>query len=169
MSTQHESAALCEVTQSRQDPPSWFPVEAKRLLKESLRKPTSFLPTVDMAAIAMAGGYLARAVQEKIDCSSCISLMAKPASSAPSNSASAPGQRRTALPLKRTCACAVCSDKVHGGDCEQKESSPKAITGKRRERCCRTGRLWSVEVRLHHSPSGTPESCLYQGFQTHAY
>ncbi|XP_077492721.1 uncharacterized protein LOC144103890 [Amblyomma americanum] len=63
-----------------------FPQETRRLLGDLLKNPKSLLPTPDTAALSMLGGYLARVVQEKLDCSSCTAFLTRPASSAPSDS-----------------------------------------------------------------------------------
>ncbi|XP_077485881.1 uncharacterized protein LOC144096945 [Amblyomma americanum] len=63
-----------------------FPQETRRLLGDLLKNPKSLLPTSDTAALSMLGGYLARVVQEKLDCSSCTAFLTRPASSAPSGS-----------------------------------------------------------------------------------
>ncbi|XP_075534018.1 uncharacterized protein LOC142567728 [Dermacentor variabilis] len=84
--TSHASGALHNAGKSRDDHSGHFPAEATRLLEDRLKKPASLLPTVDMAAISMVGGYLARVIQEHVDCSSCISLVSKPSSASPSDS-----------------------------------------------------------------------------------
>ncbi|KAK8768486.1 hypothetical protein V5799_015049, partial [Amblyomma americanum] len=50
-----------------------FPADACRELTERLKRGQPLLPTRDVAALAMVGGYLARAVQENIDCEECVS------------------------------------------------------------------------------------------------
>ncbi|XP_075538562.1 uncharacterized protein LOC142572968 [Dermacentor variabilis] len=84
--TSHASGALHNAGKSRHDPSRHFPAEATRLLGERLKKPDRLHPTVAMAAISMVGGYLARVVQEQIDCSNCISPVLKPSSASPSDS-----------------------------------------------------------------------------------
>lgn len=77
---------LQAASKQKEEQASQFPVEAKKLLEDLLRSPASLLPTVDTAALAMVGGYVARVVQEKIACSTCISVVTKPASSSPIDS-----------------------------------------------------------------------------------
>ncbi|KAH6934877.1 hypothetical protein HPB50_001578 [Hyalomma asiaticum] len=85
-SSSHDSDALKVASKENEVQTSQFPVEARELLQELLRSPASLLPTVDTAALAMVGGYVARVIQEKIACSSCISFVTKPASSSPIDS-----------------------------------------------------------------------------------
>lgn len=82
----HASDGLKAASKQKDEQASQFPVEAKKLLEDLLRSPASLLPTVDTAALAMVGGYVARVVQEKIACSTCISVVTKPASSSPIDS-----------------------------------------------------------------------------------
>ncbi|XP_070395811.1 uncharacterized protein [Dermacentor albipictus] len=63
-----------------------FPADACRELTERLKRGQPLLPTPDVAALAMVGGYLARVVQENINCEECVSLLKKPNASAPSDS-----------------------------------------------------------------------------------
>lgn len=85
-SSSHGSDALKVASKQKEVQASQFPVEARKLLEDLLRSPASLLPTVDTAALAMVGGFVARVIQEKIACSSCISVVTKPASSAPIDS-----------------------------------------------------------------------------------
>ncbi|KAH8026445.1 hypothetical protein HPB51_020555 [Rhipicephalus microplus] len=85
-SSSHGSDALKVTSKQKKVQASQFPVEARKLLEDLLRSPASLLPTVDTAALAMVGGFVARVIQEKIACSPCISVVTKPASSAPIDS-----------------------------------------------------------------------------------
>ncbi|KAM7305842.1 uncharacterized protein ISCGN_015738 [Ixodes scapularis] len=62
-----------------------FPREALTTLSENLNEDKALLPTPDRAALAMVGGYLARAIGERTSCEECLSLLTKPSSSAPSD------------------------------------------------------------------------------------
>lgn len=62
-----------------------FPREALAALSDNLSEDKALLPTPDIAALAMVGGYLARAIGEKTSCEECLSLLTKPNSSAPSD------------------------------------------------------------------------------------
>ncbi|KAH6939989.1 hypothetical protein HPB50_023869 [Hyalomma asiaticum] len=63
-----------------------FPADARRELIERLNRDKPLLPTPDVAALAMVGGYLARAVRENIECEECFALLTKPNTSTPSDS-----------------------------------------------------------------------------------
>ncbi|KAL3186923.1 hypothetical protein MRX96_004732 [Rhipicephalus microplus] len=63
-----------------------FPADARRELIERLNRNKPLLPTPDVAALAMVGGYLARAVRENIECEECFALLTKPSASTPSDS-----------------------------------------------------------------------------------
>ncbi|XP_075746495.1 uncharacterized protein LOC142803981 [Rhipicephalus microplus] len=63
-----------------------FPADARRELIERLNRDKPLLPTPDVAASAMVGGYLARAVRENIECEECFALLTKPSASTPSDS-----------------------------------------------------------------------------------
>lgn len=52
---------------------------------ESLDRGKTLLPTPDVAALAMVGGYIARTVHETISCDECFTLVTKPNTSAPSD------------------------------------------------------------------------------------
>ncbi|KAH9384286.1 hypothetical protein HPB48_026279 [Haemaphysalis longicornis] len=62
-----------------------FPREALTTLSENLSEGKELLPTPDIAALAMVGGYLARAIGERTSCEECLSLLAKPSSSGTSD------------------------------------------------------------------------------------
>lgn len=77
-SSSHGSDALKVTSKQKEVQASQFPVDARKLLEDLLRSPASLLPTVDTAALAMVGGFVARVIQEKIACSTCISVVTKP-------------------------------------------------------------------------------------------
>uniref|UniRef100_L7LXG9 Transposable element n=1 Tax=Rhipicephalus pulchellus TaxID=72859 RepID=L7LXG9_RHIPC len=51
---------------------------AQQALRELCMSTRSFLPTPDMAAIALVAGYISRVVSEKTVCDNCVSLVQKP-------------------------------------------------------------------------------------------
>lgn len=63
-----------------------FPADARRELIERLNRDKPLLPTPAVAALAMVGGYLARAVRENFECEECFLLLTKPNASTPSDS-----------------------------------------------------------------------------------
>ncbi|XP_077534827.1 uncharacterized protein LOC144146771 [Haemaphysalis longicornis] len=64
-----------------------FPREALTMLtlSENLSESKELLPTPDIAALAMVGGQLARAIGERTSCEECLSLLAKLTSSGTSD------------------------------------------------------------------------------------
>ncbi|KAH8035152.1 hypothetical protein HPB51_004393 [Rhipicephalus microplus] len=62
-----------------------FPREALIALSKNLSEGNELLPTPDIAALAMVGGYLARAIGERTSCEECLSLLTKPGSSGTSD------------------------------------------------------------------------------------
>lgn len=83
-SSSHGSGSLKVASKGKEVQATQFPFKARKL--QDLRSPVSLLPTVDTAALAMVGGYMARVMQEKIACGSCILVVTKPSSSAPIDS-----------------------------------------------------------------------------------
>lgn len=62
-----------------------FPREALIMLSDNLNEKKALLPKPDVAALAMAGGYMAKTTGERASCEECLSLLTKPSSSAPSD------------------------------------------------------------------------------------
>lgn len=54
-------------------------------LEEHLDRGKTLLPTPDVAALAMVGGYIARKIHETISCDECFTLVTKPNTSTPSD------------------------------------------------------------------------------------
>lgn len=59
----------------------FFPSAAKNRLRDLCTTP--WLPNPEVASIALIGGYLARALSERLSCESCIQLVEKPKGNAP--------------------------------------------------------------------------------------
>ncbi|XP_040071853.1 uncharacterized protein LOC120844246 [Ixodes scapularis] len=79
------STMLRDQTTMAEQAAGHFPREALTTLSENLNEDKALLPTPDIAALAMVGGYLARAIGERTSCEGCLSLLTKPSSSAPSD------------------------------------------------------------------------------------
>ncbi|XP_040076321.1 uncharacterized protein LOC115332258 [Ixodes scapularis] len=79
------STMLRDQTTMAEQAAGHFPREALTMLSENLNEDKALLPTPDIAALAMVGGYLARAIGERTSCEECLSLLTKPSSSAPSD------------------------------------------------------------------------------------
>ncbi|KAL1433292.1 hypothetical protein MTO96_012691 [Rhipicephalus appendiculatus] len=84
-----ESDSLSKLPQqknTREQTSDEFPADARRELIEQLNRDRPPLPTPDVAALAMVGGYLARTVRENFECEECFALLTKPNASKPSDS-----------------------------------------------------------------------------------
>lgn len=79
------SALLQRSARAAQNDGEAFPAETTTTLEESLDRGKTLLPTPDVAALAMVGGYIARTVHETISCDECFTLVTKPNTSAPSD------------------------------------------------------------------------------------
>ncbi|KAH8031314.1 hypothetical protein HPB51_015470 [Rhipicephalus microplus] len=78
------SALILRSARAAQNDGEAFPAEATTTLEESLYRGKTLLPTPDVAALAMVGGYIARTVHETISCDECFTLVTKANTSAPS-------------------------------------------------------------------------------------
>ncbi|KAL3175753.1 hypothetical protein MRX96_000941 [Rhipicephalus microplus] len=76
------SALLQRSARAAQNDGEAFPAETTTTLEE---RGKTLLPTPDVAALAMVGGYIARTVHETISCDECFTLVTKPNTSAPSD------------------------------------------------------------------------------------
>ncbi|KAH9368166.1 hypothetical protein HPB48_000822 [Haemaphysalis longicornis] len=91
-----------------------FPKEALTTLSENLSEGKELLPTPDIAAIAMVGGYLARAIGERTSCEECLSLLTKPSSSRTSDTLIKHKERGgLPLPTWRAGTRSILPEKVH--------------------------------------------------------
>ncbi|KAL1472758.1 hypothetical protein MTO96_022788 [Rhipicephalus appendiculatus] len=84
-----ESDSLSKLPQqknTREQTSDDFPADARRKLIEQLNRDRPLLPTPDVAALAIVGGYLARTVRENFECEECFALLTKPNASKPSDS-----------------------------------------------------------------------------------
>ncbi|KAL1418789.1 hypothetical protein MTO96_025674 [Rhipicephalus appendiculatus] len=79
-------STLLQQKNTREQTSDEFPADARRELIEQLNRDRPLLPTPDVAALAMVGGYLARAVPENFECEECFALLTKPNASKPSDS-----------------------------------------------------------------------------------
>ncbi|XP_049522070.1 uncharacterized protein LOC125944788 [Dermacentor silvarum] len=79
------SALLQRPAGAAQNAGEAFPAEATMTLEEHLDRGKTLLPTPDVAALAMVGGYIARTIHETIFCDECFNLVTKPNASAPSD------------------------------------------------------------------------------------
>ncbi|KAH7979598.1 hypothetical protein HPB49_010001 [Dermacentor silvarum] len=79
-------STLPQQKNTREQTSEEFPAGARRELIERLNRDKPLLPTPDVAALAMVGGYLARAVREYFECVECFALLTKPNASTPSDS-----------------------------------------------------------------------------------
>ncbi|KAL1420594.1 hypothetical protein MTO96_023991 [Rhipicephalus appendiculatus] len=79
-------STLPQQKNTREQTSDEFPADARRELTEQLNRDRPLLPTPDVAALAMVGGYLARTVRENFECEECFALLTKPNASKPSDS-----------------------------------------------------------------------------------
>lgn len=82
-SSSYQAGTLVTVSSNSAKATTSFPLIAEDKLRELCLSPRPQQPGPGAASIAMVGGFIARAISEKINCDSCIALVLKPKSSAP--------------------------------------------------------------------------------------
>ncbi|KAG0419857.1 hypothetical protein HPB47_003833, partial [Ixodes persulcatus] len=84
-SSQSNTGTLVTVSSNPAKATISFPLTAEEKLRELCIPPRLQQTGPGAASIAMVGGFIARAISEKINCDSCIALVLKPKSSAPAD------------------------------------------------------------------------------------
>ncbi|KAH9384930.1 hypothetical protein HPB48_026959 [Haemaphysalis longicornis] len=133
-----------------------FPEQARFVLEESLLTSPTLMPTPDVAALSMIGGYLARTVKENIDCDRCLLLLVKPPSYAPVDRLILHQDRGGApVPIFDVSSCPLRLEEVYRPfwTVEEKKATepPKASRQESRECAFRAGQAEMCQSWTPHS------------------